>query len=121
MGYAPRPAVLVGQGVLLHDGREAEQREALQQVQLAGRLAADVGRRRGRLGLVRELEAVPPESPLPERPSEKPVTTWMPGRETRHVTKWLIKIVFFSLVFLPFLGLLPRHMEVPRLEVESEL
>ena len=27
--------------------------------------------------------------------------------------------VFF--VFLPFLGPLPRHMEVPRLEVQSEL
>ena len=24
-------------------------------------------------------------------------------------------------VFLPFLGLLPRHMEVPRLGVQSEL
>ena len=29
--------------------------------------------------------------------------------------------VFLVVVFLPFLGLLPRHMEVPRLEVESEL
>jgi len=27
----------------------------------------------------------------------------------------------FFFVFLPFLGLLPRHMEVPRLGVESEL
>ena len=27
---------------------------------------------------------------------------------------------FFFLVFLPFLGLLPRHMEVPRLGVESD-
>ena len=43
MGYAPRPAVLVGHGVLLHDGRETEQREALEQVQLAGCLSADVG------------------------------------------------------------------------------
>ena len=33
----------------------------------------------------------------------------------------LCEILFFFLVFLPFLGLLPRHMEVPRLEVESEL
>lgn len=29
--------------MLLHDGREAEQREALEQVQLAGSLVADVG------------------------------------------------------------------------------
>ena len=28
---------------------------------------------------------------------------------------------FFFLVFLPFLGLFPWHMEVPRLGVESEL
>ena len=28
---------------------------------------------------------------------------------------------FFFFVFLPFLGLLPQHMEVPRLGVESEL
>ena len=27
---------------------------------------------------------------------------------------------FFFFVFLPFLGLLPRHMEVPRLGVELE-
>ena len=52
MGYAPRPAVFVGHGVLLHDGSEAKQREALEQVQLAGCLTADVGRRRGRLRLV---------------------------------------------------------------------
>ena len=29
--------------------------------------------------------------------------------------------LFFSFVFLPFLGPLPWHMEVPRLGVESEL
>ena len=29
--------------------------------------------------------------------------------------------LFIYLVFLPFLGLLPRHLEVPRLGVESEL
>ena len=28
---------------------------------------------------------------------------------------------FFFFVFLPFLGPLPRHMEVPRLGVELEL
>jgi len=28
---------------------------------------------------------------------------------------------FFFFVFLPFLGPLPRHMEIPRLGVESEL
>ena len=27
---------------------------------------------------------------------------------------------FFFFVFLPFLGLLPQHMEVPRLGVQSE-
>lgn len=57
--------------MLLHDGREAEQREALEQVQLAGSLVANVGRCCGWLRLVRELEAVPSESPLPERPSEE--------------------------------------------------
>ena len=30
-------------------------------------------------------------------------------------------LFFFFFVFLPFLGPLPRHMEVPRLGVESEL
>ena len=36
---------------------------------------------------------------------------------------WLEVIVFFFFffVFLPFLGPLPQHMEVPRLGVESEL
>ena len=34
--------------------------------------------------------------------------------------KW-DKNKFFFFVFLPFLGPLPRHMEVPRLGVESEL
>ena len=35
----------------------------------------------------------------------------------------LIRIfsIFFFLVFFPFLGPLLRHMEVPRLEVKSEL
>ena len=31
------------------------------------------------------------------------------------------KLFFFFLVFLPFLGPLPRQMEVPRLEVKLEL
>ena len=30
-------------------------------------------------------------------------------------------VFFFFFVFLPFLGLLLRHMEVPRLGVESQL
>ena len=30
-------------------------------------------------------------------------------------------ILFYFFVFLPFLGLLPGHMEVPRLGVQSEL
>ena len=29
--------------------------------------------------------------------------------------------ILYSYVFLPFLGPLPRHMEVPRLGVQSEL
>ena len=32
-----------------------------------------------------------------------------------------IFFLFFFFVFLPFLGLLMRHMEVPRLGVQSEL
>lgn len=47
----------------------------------------------------------------------------------RQHTKWkkiFVNIIsnkgfFFSLVFLLFLGLLPWHMEVPRLGVQSEL
>ena len=31
-----------------------------------------------------------------------------------------VDVVFFFFVFLPFLGPLPQHMEVPRLGVESE-
>ena len=31
------------------------------------------------------------------------------------------KIIIFFFVFLPFLGPLPQHMEVPRLGVQSEL
>lgn len=90
MGYVPRPAVFVGHGVSLHDGREAKQGEALEQVQLAGRLVADVGRRGGRLGLVGELEAVPSESPLPERPTVRDaVTKWPWYRGTQEVTNFL--------------------------------
>ena len=32
-----------------------------------------------------------------------------------------VQFFFLKNVFLPFLGLLPRHMEVPRLGVSSEL
>ena len=38
---------------------------------------------------------------------------------TQRVTR--VKTAFFFFVFLPFLGLLPRPMEVPRLGVQSEL
>ena len=34
---------------------------------------------------------------------------------------YFLKLIFFFFVFLPFLGPLPRHMEVPRLGVLSEL
>lgn len=77
--------MLVGHGVFLHDGREAKQREALEQVQLAGRLVADV-RRCGRLRLVRELETIPSEPPLPERPLEEPVTKGMYYWKTQDAT-----------------------------------
>lgn len=95
MWYAPRPAVFIGQGVLLHDGREAKQREALEQVQLAGRLVADVGRCRGWPRLMGELETVPSESPLPERPSEKQSQSGcVIGKHTLSlIFKLLIKIV----------------------------
>ena len=33
----------------------------------------------------------------------------------------LLLFFFFFFVFLPFLGLLPQHMEVPRLGIEWEL
>ena len=34
---------------------------------------------------------------------------------------FFLSLVFFFFVFLPFLGLLPQHMEVPRLGVQLEL
>ena len=36
-------------------------------------------------------------------------------------SNWPDDFFFFFFVFLPFLGLLLQHMEVPRLGVESEL
>ena len=33
----------------------------------------------------------------------------------------ILEFIFYFLFFLPFVGLLPRHMEVPRLGVQSEL
>ena len=41
------------------------------------------------------------------------------ARSRLHVTVW--RFFFFFLSFCLFLELLPRHMEVPRLGVESEL
>ena len=38
-----------------------------------------------------------------------------------RVTVLREEFFFFLFVFLPFLGLLPQHMEDPRLGVESEL
>ena len=46
---------------------------------------------------------------------EKLLIQWM----LRPYLTWLFLSFFFF--FLSFLGLLPRHMEVSRLEVESEL
>ena len=45
-------------------------------------------------------------------------------REVKYITVkvWNYTIVLFSFfVFLPFFGLLPRHVDVPRLGVELEL
>ena len=41
----------------------------------------------------------------------------------RHEKVWMgiLSFFFFFLIFLPFLGPLPQHMEVPRLGVQSEL
>ena len=40
---------------------------------------------------------------------------------TKHYTYTYISELFIYFVFLPFLGPLLRHMEVPRLGVKSEL
>ena len=40
--------------------------------------------------------------------------------EAKAITSTL-RLFFFSSVFLPFLGPLPWHVEVPRLGVDSEL
>ena len=53
----------------------------------------------------------------------------MPWKKMKEITKYiLLKYIKMNLcvcvcvcVFLPFLGLLSRHMAVPRLGVESEL
>ena len=37
-----------------------------------------------------------------------------------HIVVYFI-LFYFIFVFLPFLGPLPQHMEVPRLGVQSEL
>ena len=47
---------------------------------------------------------------------------WKVGRgEEKGGRKSFFVCLFVCFVFLPFLGPLPRHMEVPRLGVESEL
>ena len=43
------------------------------------------------------------------------------ARELPYAIGEAIKFFFLSFLFLPFLGLLPRHMEVLRLGVQSEL
>ena len=40
---------------------------------------------------------------------------------TPKISFYFFFFIFYFFVFLPFLGPLPRHMEVPRLGVESEL
>ena len=42
-------------------------------------------------------------------------------RQVSKMLNYFPIFFFFFLVFLPFLGLYLRHMEVPRLRVESEL
>ena len=55
-------------------------------------------------------------------------TNAVPGNGVRHGDltvkpglSFLVSLSFFFFVFLPFLGPLQRHMEVPRLGVKSEL
>ena len=55
----------------------------------------------------------------------KPATSWFLVRFVSTVPQWELHIVcrlfFFFFVFLPFLGLLQRHVEVPMLGIEVEL
>ena len=56
------------------------------------------------------------------------VPSWVPLSHDRNSILLLLysfsfdeKFLFYFFVFLPFLGLLPQHMEVTRLGVKSEL
>ena len=59
--------------------------------------------------------------------SDPPVGTES-GAATAEITRWFLKrlsksswVFCFVFIFLPFLGLLPQHMGVPMLGVESKL
>lgn len=56
---SPCPGLLVGHGVLLHDGREPEQGALLEQVELGRGLAVDLQGGRVQAGPVGVLETVP--------------------------------------------------------------
>ena len=58
-GASPGPAVAVGHGVFLHGGRQAEQRELLQQTQLACWLVGDLQGRHREAEPIGYLEAWP--------------------------------------------------------------
>ena len=50
-----------------------------------------------------------------------PTRTLPTASQVQFSYSFFIMTLFFVCVFSPFLGPLPRHMEVPRLGVESEL
>ena len=53
---------------------------------------------------------------------DKLLTKWKFSINEKLLREIFMKILFFFfLVFFPFLGLLPQHMEVPRLGAELEL
>ena len=60
--------------------------------------------------------------PLPQlQPVPQLWQCWILNLLMPHGNFLSLIFFFFFLVFLSFLGLFPRHMEVPRLGVESEL